>query len=160
MIQALADAPDQLARAFAQVSVADWRWTPESFGGIPGERFAAADQVLHVLDIEVLGYQERIRRMLEEEFPDLVSLDSYALARDREYERRDPLEALNGFAQARARTLDVLSRVTPNQLQRRATFGEYGQVSLQGLVHFLSSHDQQHLACLQWLMGRIASHAA
>jgi hypothetical protein len=26
---------------------------------------------------------------------------------------------------------------------------------MRGLVHFLCSHDQQHLAGLQWLLGKI-----
>jgi hypothetical protein len=160
LIDTLAQAPDQLARAFQQVAPADRRWAPESFEGIPGERFVAADQVLHVLDIEVLGYQVRFRRTLEEECPDLVSLDSYVLAEQREYSRRDPIDALRAFGQARAATLDMLGAVNAAQLARRATFGEYGHVSLLGLVHFLISHDQQHLACLQWLMGRMASRAS
>jgi hypothetical protein len=160
MTETLANAPDQLAKAFVQVANVDWRWMPESLEGIPGEHFVAADQVLHVLDIEVLGYQVRIRRMLDEDCPDLVSLDSYVLAHEREYERRDPLEALHAFAQSRLSTLEKLGNLTVKQLQRRATFGEYGHVSLLGLVHFLISHDQQHLACLHWLMGRLASRSA
>jgi len=159
LLDTLAQAPDQLALAFQQVAAADRRWAPESFEGIPGERFVAADQVVHVLDIEVLGYQVRIRRTLEEDCPDLVSLDSYGLAQEREYSRWDPSEALQAFRRARAETLEVLGKVSAAQLARRATFGEYGHVSLLGLVHFLISHDQQHLACLQWLLGRMASRS-
>jgi hypothetical protein len=32
-----------------------------------------------------------------------------------------------------------------------------GAVTLAGLIQYLCSHDQQHLACLHWLLGRIAS---
>ena len=39
---------------------------------------------------------------------------------------------------------------------RRATFAEYGEVSLRGLAHILRSHDLQHLACLHWLMAKLA----
>ena len=157
LLETLAQMPDQLARAFQQVPVADRRWAPPSFEGIPGERFVAADQVLHVLDIEELGYQVRLQRTLSEERPDLVSLDSYELAHERDYAQRDPVAALDAIRAARARTLEILGNVTSQQLTRRATFGEYGEVSLLGLVHFLISHDQQHLACLQWLLGRLAS---
>ncbi len=33
----------------------------------------------------------------------------------------------------------------------------YRTLSLRGLLHYPSSHDQQHLAGLQWLLGKIAS---
>jgi hypothetical protein len=34
-------------------------------------------------------------------------------------------------------------------------FEGYGRVTLRGLVHYLCSHDQQHLSGLQWLLGKI-----
>jgi len=36
-------------------------------------------------------------------------------------------------------------------------FAEYGALTLRGLLHYLRSHDQQHLACLHWLAGKAAS---
>jgi hypothetical protein len=30
-------------------------------------------------------------------------------------------------------------------------------MTLRGLIYYLCSHDLQHLACLQWLLGRIDS---
>ena len=42
----------------------------------------------------------------------------------------------------------------PEQFERAAEF-EGRCVSLRSLAHFLCSHDQQHLAGLQWLLGRI-----
>jgi hypothetical protein len=38
---------------------------------------------------------------------------------------------------------------------RTAVFEGYGPLSLRSLVHYLCSHDQQHLAGLQWLLGKI-----
>jgi hypothetical protein len=31
----------------------------------------------------------------------------------------------------------------------------YGGVTVRGLVHYLCSHDQQHLAGLSWLLGKM-----
>jgi hypothetical protein len=42
-------------------------------------------------------------------------------------------------------------------LARRAEFEHYGPVTLRGLIHYLCSHDQQHLAGLQWLLGKIGA---
>jgi hypothetical protein len=43
------------------------------------------------------------------------------------------------------------------QLSRSGDFAEYGRLTLHGLVHYLRSHDQQHLACIHRLVGKIAS---
>jgi len=34
----------------------------------------------------------------------------------------------------------------------------YGPLTLRSLVHYLCSHDQQHLAGLQWLLARSQPH--
>lgn len=47
-----------------------------------------------------------------------------------------------------------------DQLRRSAVFEGYGQLSLQSLVHYLCSHDQLHLADLQWLLGKIEATRA
>jgi transposase-like protein len=57
------------------------------------------------------------------------------------------------------RELALLTRLTPSQYQRPAVFEGYGPVTFGGLVHYLCSHDQQHLAGLQWLLGKIEAHA-
>lgn len=150
----LAAMPDRLAAAFRRVPRTRWTWTPPSWDGIPGERFSPLGQLCHVRDIEIDGYHVRIQRMLTEDRPDLVSLDSYALASGRNYDAADPEAALATFRTARAETLRLLSGVTPTQLDRRGTFGEYGAITLRSLVHYLTSHDYQHLACLEWLIGR------
>lgn len=159
-LQTLRAMPDQFESVFELVPRSAWTWTPESWDGIPGESFSAIGQACHIRDIEIDGYHVRIRRMLEEQQPDLVSIDSYALAVERRYDECDPAQALTAFRAARAETLALLARVTDDDLQRTGTFAEYGSITLQGLIHFLSSHDQQHLACMQWLLGKIASRRA
>jgi hypothetical protein len=108
-----------------------------------------------VRDIEVDGYHVRLARMLDEESPALVSLDSYQLAEGRDYDGADPEAALAAFREARRATLRLVEGLTVEQLRRPGTFGEYGPVTLRSVVHYLASHDQQHLACLNWLLGQI-----
>ena len=97
--------------------------------------------------------------MLHEDGPSLASLDSYELASLRNYDDADPEEALGAFRVARAATLRVLEGVTAEQLERRGTFAEYGPLTLRSLVHYLASHDQQHLACMDWLLGKLHAEA-
>jgi RimJ/RimL family protein N-acetyltransferase len=151
----LAAMPDRLEAAFRLVPDGLRNWTPPSWDGIPGERFSALGQVCHVRDIEVEGYHVRIARMLAEEEPSLASLDSDAIAASRRYDAADSREALDAFRAARAVTLGLLHDVSAEQLGRRGTFAEYGPLTLRSLVHYLVSHDHQHLACLDWLLGRI-----
>ena len=100
---------------------------------------------------------DAFRRMLEEDRPDLVSLDSYAIAKQRDYAGADPARVLADFRAARAQTVARLRRADSRQLERRGTFAEYGEVSVRGLMHILCSHDQQHIACLHWLLARMST---
>ena len=154
-LSGLASMPDRLEEAFRLVPPARHNWTPASWEGIPGERFSPLGQICHVRDIEVDGYHVRITRMLSEESPALASLDSYEIANLRHYEAADPEEALAGFREARGKTLQLLRGITEEQFARRGTFAEYGALTLKSLVHYLASHDNQHLACMNWLLGQI-----
>jgi hypothetical protein len=147
--------PIRLAEAFRLVPVNRRTWVPPSWDGIPGERFSALGQVCHVRDIEILGYQIRFARMLDESVPSLVSLDSYELAKQRNYDAANPEEEIEAFSVARGRTIELLESIEESQFERAGTFGEYGNVSLRSLVHYLASHDNQHLACIEWLLGQI-----
>ena len=154
-IQALAAFPAQLEAHYAEVPADFKQWAPASWDGMPSEKLTAIEQLCHVRDIEILGYHVRLRRTLNELDPSLESLDADALARDGADAGQFADVVLSEFRDARAVTLSLLSRLSPDQFQRTASFDGYGRVSLQSLVHFLCSHDQQHLAGLQWLLGKI-----
>jgi hypothetical protein len=149
--------PDQLERLYRSVPAGFERWKPASWDGIPGETFSPLEQVCHVRDIEIDGYQVRIGRLLAEADPFLPSLDGYELARQRRYAEADAGDALASFRAARARTVALIESADERALQRRGQFEGYGAVTLAGVIQFLCSHDQQHLACLHWLLGKIAS---
>ena len=147
--------PDQIESLYAAFPRQFVHWAPPSWDGVPSEPFTALEQICHVRDIEIDGYQVRLRRTLEEHEPFLPSIDSESVARERRYGEADAARVLADFRSARATTLRLLRSISPRELERRATFEGYGPVSLRGLVHYLCSHDQQHLAGLQWLLGKI-----
>jgi len=159
-LQALADFPRQLEAHYAAFPPGFVDWKPASWDGIPSESFSAIEQVCHVRDIEIEGYQVRLRRTLDEDCPLLPSIDSEAVAVERRYGGQDAAAALASFKQARSETVALIARLGAAQFDRVAEFEGYGPVSLRGLVHYLCSHDQQHLAGLQWLMGKIDSARA
>jgi DinB superfamily len=159
LLSELARMPDELAHAIGQVPSVRLRYRPESWGGSPGETFCPIEHVCHVRDIERDGYHVRIRRMLEESNPSLISIDGDELAKQRRYEQDDVGAALSAFRAAREETIALLRGLDDAQLAREGFFAEYGPLTLRGLVHYLRSHDQQHLAGIQWLAGKIASEA-
>ena len=156
ILSALAAMPDEIAGLMAQVPPEKLGRVPPTWEGIPGERFTALGQACHLRDIEIDGYHRRFGRTLREARPDLVSIDSYELARERRYEADDAGAAIAAFRKARRETVAMLSVTRESDWNRTATFAEYGEVTLRGLAHILRSHDLQHLACLHWLLAKMA----
>ena len=156
---ALADFPRQFEACYSLVPAEYKNWRPAAWDGVPSEPFTPIEQVCHVKDIEIDGYHVRFRRTLEESNPLLASLDGEALARECYYSTADTAAVFAEFRDARSKTIELIARLTPPQLQRVAEFEGY-RVTLRGLVHNLCSHDQQHLAGMQWLLGRMAANAS
>jgi hypothetical protein len=156
-LTALTVFPDLLEAHYGSIPAGFADWAPPSWDGIPSERLTAIEQVCHVRDIEIDGYHVRLRRTLHENHPRLESLDGDSLARERGYATADAALALAAFRAARARTVELVTGLSPQQLERTAVFAEHGAITLRSLVHLLCSHDQQHLAGLQWLLARIAA---
>ncbi len=156
-LQALRTFPATLARALDDVPHDALDWRPASWDGIPSESLTIRQQICHLRDIEADGYLVRLRRVLTQTDPQLESLDTYALVESRSYDRSDLRQSLESFTDARAQTMRLLDAVKPADLSRRGEFEGYGPVTLLGLIHYLCSHDQQHLAGIQWLLGQ---HAA
>lgn len=154
-ISALEVFPQQLEAHYAAIPAEFKNWAPGSWEGVPSEPLTAIEQVCHVRDIEVDGYHVRFQRTLIESNPSLASVDTEALAKLRSYGTSSADEALAAFRGARTRTVALISSLTPEQFNRTAVFEGYGPLSLRSLVHYLCSHDQQHLAGLQWLLGKI-----
>ena len=159
-LNALAAFPEQLEAHYAAIPAEFAHWAPASWEGIPSERFTPIEQVCHVRDIEIDGYHVRLHRILRESNPTLPSIDSEALATQRSYATSRVEEAFSVFRAARVQTVGLISGLTTEQFSRTAVFEGYGTLSLRSLVHYLCSHDQQHLAGLQWLLGKIEAARA
>lgn len=159
-LDALRTFPDQLEAHYAAIPPGFAQWAPPSWDGVPSEALTALEQVCHVRDIEIEGYHVRLHRTLNEDHPTLVSIDTDALVRERSYSSADASAAFAAFREARARTVELVTGLAPEQFDRTAVFEGYGPLTLRSLVHYLCSHDQQHLAGLQWLLGKIDASRA
>ncbi len=154
-LAALAAFPSQLDAHYAAIPQAFRHWAPSSWEGVPSEAFTAIEQLCHVRDIEIEGYHVRFRRTLAETHPTLASIDSEPLAIERNYGAADAATVLAEFRLARVQTMEIVSQLSETQLARTAVFEGYGPLTMRSLIHYLCSHDQQHLAGLQWLAGKI-----
>lgn len=108
------------------------------------DAFSLRENVLHLRDIDVEGYEVRIAGLLAEhglrEFPDI---DGAALARERNYNVQSVAAALEDFAASRARSIA--------RLRESADLERYGRVgtravSLETLLMDWVRHDSEHLA--------------
>jgi len=154
-LAALVAFPSQLEAHYAAIPHAFRHWAPPSWEGVPSEAFTAIEQLCHVRDIEIEGYHVRFRRTLQETHPTLASIDSEPLAIARAYGTADAAKVLADFRMARVQTMEIISSLSDAQLARTAVFEGYGPLTMRSLIHYLCSHDQQHLAGLQWLAGKI-----
>ena len=152
-IDALADFPERLERLFYCFPPELRRWAPPSWDGVPSEKLNAIEQICHVRDVEIEGYRIRFERTRLESSPVLPDLPGEEMAQERRYSAQDPLAALRDFARARAVNVEAIRHFTEDQLKRTAIF-EGKVTTLMGLVHFLGSHDYQHLSGLQWLLAK------
>lgn len=158
-LAALEAFPQQLEAHFQAIPLHLRNWKPDTWDGIPSEPFSALEQICHVRDIEIDGYHVRFRRLLQEDHPELASVDGFRLVGERDYANADPQQVFAAIRAARASTVDLLRELGPPQWARGGSFEGYGRVTVQGLMHFLCSHDQQHLAGLQWLLGKMEAAA-
>jgi hypothetical protein len=108
------------------------------------DAFSLRENLLHLRDIDVEGYEVRIAGLLDEhgprEFPDI---DGAALARERNYNVQPVAPALEDFAASRARSIARL-RQSPD-LERYGRVGTRA-VSIELLLEDWARHDSEHLA--------------
>ncbi len=156
-LNSLRSFPSALRNLLSGIPVDALDWKPTSWEGIPSEWLTIRQQICHMRDIEADGYTRRFQRLLSENEPVLESVDGYALVKARGYDYAELGQALDAFEAAREKTMTILDGVNAPELARRGKFEGYGPVTLLGLIHFLCSHDQQHVAGIQWLLGMKAA---
>jgi uncharacterized damage-inducible protein DinB len=112
------------------------------------DAWSATEVVCHLRDIEEF-YLGRIKLILANQEPTLVLLDPDRWAKDRQYGRNDPAEALATFRESRAETLAFLAGLAADQWERRATHPIRGPITVRNIVHSMAKHDEVHLAQLE-----------
>jgi hypothetical protein len=151
MIEILAATPDRIRALVGEVCEAELSRKPAP------DVFSLRENVLHLRDIDVEGYEKRIARILDEERPFLPDVDGAMLAVERDYNNQPIEPALEAFARSRARSI---ARLRAADLDRIADFEGVGVVTLRRLLELWMEHDAGHIADMEALLQGRAADAA
>lgn len=123
-----------------------------------GGGFAMIEHVWHLADLETDAYEVRIRRILEEDEPELPTFDGEAVAAKRKYRALRLKDGLKKFAEARERNLAALRALEGDAWKRAGLQEGVGKVTLLDMPRLMHEHDLSHRgeieALLQELAGR------
>jgi DinB family protein len=110
----------------------------------PGENAWSQTEILaHLADFEVICFQARLDRILTgEPFP---SVKPDQRAEEVPYAAIDPRTSLDVFSRERARSLERIRKLTPDQLGCRARHNELGEVTLGNFLAEWAIHDLSHI---------------
>lgn len=136
MIEKLAAMPERVRALVEGVSEDQLSRRPA------GDYFSLRENVLHLRDIDIEGYEKRVVLMLSERDPFLPDVDGAALAAARDYNNQPVAPALEAFAASRARSIE---RLRGADLSRTGEFEGVGRITLQRLLEMWVEHDEGHL---------------
>lgn len=149
LIAYLAETPVAVEEMLSGLTDEEKRWKP------PGGEFSALENVCHLLDIELEGYAVRIERLLREDGPMLADIDGAQLARERDYNSRNPETAMEALRRAREDNMRAVKGLSPEQLERSGTLETVGPITLEGLLSMMRDHDEAHRREVEELRGQL-----
>lgn len=135
----LAATPEQVESLVRGLSEEQLSWNP------PSGMFSVRENVLHLRDIDVEGYLERVRLILDEDHPLLPDVDGAKLAKERKYNAQAIGPALEDLRAARATSVARLKGCAAPDLDRQAEMQGVGTISLRRLLELWMEHDAGHI---------------
>jgi hypothetical protein len=138
-VETLSATPDQAAELTRDLS------EEQLSRRVNHELFSLRESVLHLRDIDIEGYEPRIRRTLSEVSPVLADVKGAQLAIDRKYNEQPIAPALADLARSRAVSMERLKACTEADLERTAEMAGSGTVTLRRLLEMWMQHDADHL---------------
>lgn len=144
----LRETPDALQKAIERLSLSE-RLQPER----PG-KWSINDVLQHLADSEIV-WSWRMRLILSQDRPVLTGYDQDAWADRLGYRDADSEEALEVFGVLRRANLRLLTRATPDDLQRVGMHAERGAESLEHQRRLYAGHDLLHLRQLARIRGSL-----
>lgn len=116
---------------------ASWRPAPEEW--------CASECLGHIIEAETRGFAGRIRFILDNDDPQLVTWDQPAVARARHDCEKRPEELIQEFEPLRRDSLIMLRALREDELTREGAHPTVGQLTVDDLIHEWVHHDGNHL---------------
>jgi len=99
--------------------------------------------VAHLADAEIVA-AARLRVVIAEENPTIIGYDQDAWAKNLNYARRKPSEALETFRRIRGESYELLKELPEAAYARKGTHSERGPITLLNVVETMASHAESH----------------
>ena len=112
------------------------------------DKWSIRQIMAHLADGELVGAQ-RFRQVIAEENPKLGAFDQDAWARNLDYARRQPKQALDSFRRIRAENYDLLKALPESAFDRTGVHSERGPLSLMQLLETYAAHAETHARQMQ-----------
>ncbi len=118
--------------------------------------FSFIEHVWHLADLETDAYEVRIRRLLEEDRPELATFDGDGIAARRNYRTLRLRDGLKAFGDARERNLEALAAVEGAAWDRAGAQEGIGPVTLRDIPRLMHEHDESHRAEIETLLDELS----
>ncbi len=137
-LRVLTHTPATLRGLVADIAEEDLSWRPNA------ERWSIAMVLAHLADVEVGGFQNRFRAMLEQDAPILRRYDQLVLFRSGKTAWDAPAQ-LAAFQRERSRTLKMLQSMPSGATERIGRHEELGEITVAQLLAEFAFHDLGHV---------------
>lgn len=134
----LAETPAVLEKILQGATAEQMQWKPAP------ERWSVSEVLAHLVEIERV-FRERTQRIAEQELPPITSYDQEQAYRRGDYSSGRAEEHLQRFHQERKATLQLLRALPDAALARRGLHSEFGEFTLNELLHEWAFHDLGHI---------------
>jgi hypothetical protein len=108
------------------------------------DRWSISEVLAHLAEVEVIGFRERIQKMVAEKNPKLEAYDQNAAYKAGKYAGK-AREHLKQFCHERDRTLSWLRYVPLEAVARTGEHAEAGKVSVGQFMNEWACHDLGHI---------------
>jgi hypothetical protein len=131
--------PALLRRELEAMGVEAARWQPA-----PGEW--CINQVIgHLIEADRHGFHGRVQTILVEGHPHLKTWDIAGIVAQRRDCERDTFELLDELTARRAESAQMVTNLSPGQLQRSGIHPLVGELRVVDLIHEWIHHDRNHI---------------
>ena len=119
-------------------------------------RFSPREVVAHLAEWEPI-FLERIRQAVEQPGSEIEVFDEGEMAAANEYYRQDIFENLTKWMGARQKTVEYVSSLTSEDLQKSINHPQLGELTAFAIASMLVSHDMYHLEQISSYLGERVS---